>query len=71
MVLILCAEADYSLSAVYIKDPYDIKEIAGWIYLLFTDDGVYKILKEKGIERAEIFKWENCAKKTLDYLKKI
>ncbi len=58
-------------AAVYIKDPFDIKEIAGWIYLLFTDNEIHKILKEKGKERAKNFNWENCAKKTLEELKGI
>jgi len=58
-------------AAIYVKDPSDIKEIAGWIYLLFTDKELHQFLKEKGIDRARLFKWKDCAEKTLEILKKI
>lgn len=51
-------------------DPYNVDEIKNGIELLLNSEELYNELKIKGIERAKIYTWENCARKTLEAYQK-
>lgn len=47
-------------------DPLDIKQIADAIGRVSTDRALRQQMTHAGIERARLFSWEGCAKKTLE-----
>lgn len=52
-------------------DPYDIEAITKGITTLVHNPLIAKEYKEKGIERAKIFTWQNMAQKTYNVYKKL
>jgi len=52
-------------------DPYDIEAITKGIITLVHNPLIAKEYKEKGIERAKIFTWQNMAQKTYNVYKKL
>ena len=56
-------------AAIYIEDNQNTKEISKAIYIGITNQSLRSRLVKKGIERADYFSWEKCAKETLDALK--
>ena len=52
--------------AVLSCDPKDSADIAEKIALMFTDELMRKTLSARGIERAQSYRWDECARKTLD-----
>jgi len=59
---------EIAADAGLIVDPFTPDEMAEALHLLYTDDALHQHLKQKSLERAERFTWENCARKTLDVL---
>ncbi len=57
-------------TAIHIN-PYNINEIKEAIKNLYFDEKLYEYYKNKGIENAKIFSWQETAKKTLDIFTKI
>ena len=47
-------------------DPLDIKQIADAIEKVSTDHVLRQQMTHEGIERARLFSWESCARKTLE-----
>ena len=52
-------------------DPYNIDDIAESIQKLINDKRLAQRYKEKGLERAQLFTWDNMAKKTYQVYKKL
>jgi glycosyltransferase involved in cell wall biosynthesis len=52
--------------AARLVDPYDIDEIAENIYQVLGDADCQKRLTRNGLERAQLFDWEKCARETLE-----
>ena len=61
----ICSEA------ALLVDPYNIDDLAEGIYNGLTDKDLREKLMEKGLKRAEEFKWEKCARETLKLFKNI
>ena len=55
-------------SAIFVKNPNNIKEISNAIYTGLTDKNLRENLIHKGIEQVRKFSWEKCAEKTLKAL---
>lgn len=51
--------------AAILINPYNIDEIAYWMYQLLIDNRLGKDLIQKGFQRARQFRWENTAQDTL------
>lgn len=49
-------------------DPYSSENLSKSLLEILENDKLKNALKEKGLERAKIFKWEKCAKETLEWL---
>lgn len=49
-------------------DPKDPSDLAGKITAIITDETLRTYLIEKGLQRARLFTWERCTKKTLAVL---
>ncbi len=54
--------------AAWLVDPYDVEAIAHAIRQLAENNGLRVQLINKGLSRASLFTWENCAKRTLQVL---
>lgn len=54
-------------AGIYV-DPYDINQIASAMNAYVNDDKLKDIMKKRGIDRADQFKWSNTAKKILDMI---
>jgi len=52
--------------AALLVDPYAYKEIAGAIDKLAADEQLRAAYRQKGLERARLFNWENAARQALD-----
>ncbi len=52
--------------AALLVDPKDTEEIAVAMHRLLTDQDLYTELRDKGLKRADCFKWELAARSTLD-----
>ena len=61
----VCADA-----ALYC-DPYRPEDIAAKIQRLMSDSALRERLKQKGLERAEEFSWDRCARETLAVLEQV
>lgn len=71
---VVCAEAT-SLPEVVgeagvLFDPLDPEEIAANIWSAWNDDGRLADMRERGLERAKLFCWDDAALKTIDVYKK-
>ena len=55
-------------SAIFVKNPNNIKEISNAIYTGLTDKKLRENLIDKEIEQVKKFSWEKCAEKTLKAL---
>jgi len=55
-------------ACIYV-DPYNEEEIIYTVEKVLTDESLRKKMKEKGLERAKLFRWEKTAKKTIDVYK--
>ncbi|MEW6088478.1 MAG: glycosyltransferase family 1 protein [bacterium] len=51
-------------SAGCLVDPEDVSDIARNLFVLAEDDNLRKNLKEKGLNRAQMFSWEKAARET-------
>jgi glycosyltransferase involved in cell wall biosynthesis len=49
-----------------VVDPQSVDEIAGAMTRIEREPGLRRTLIERGLERAKLFSWENCARSTLD-----
>jgi len=52
--------------AAILINPYSVDELADGIWRILSDEGLRNQCIIKGIERANSFTWERCAKNTLD-----
>ncbi len=52
-------------------DPDDVDSIASTIYQLVTMERLLEKLRAKGLQRAQGFSWDACARKTLDVLEEV
>ena len=52
-------------------DPYDIEAMAATMASLILDSNIHKWYSEKGPAQAERFRWEDCAKTTLDIYNRV
>ncbi len=55
-------------NASILVDPYNINDIESAVHTLFNDLGARKILIERGIRRASLFRWSEAARQTIDVL---
>jgi glycosyltransferase involved in cell wall biosynthesis len=51
--------------AALLVDPNDISNLAGCLQAVLTDKGLQRQLVLKGLDRANLFSWENTARETL------
>ena len=58
-------------NSVLYFDPYDSENLANCIDMVFESNSLKEKLKVDGKNRAELFKWEKCAKETTDIYKKL
>lgn len=56
-------------AALYVEDPFDIKEISKKLLRILTDTELRRKLKAKGIKQAQQFSWTKTAKETWNILK--
>lgn len=52
-------------------DPLDSQAIADAIMRVQSDKDLKKSMREKGFERSKIFKWQDCAKKTVEIFEQL
>jgi len=52
-------------------DPYNLDEMTGAMERLLSDEKLREELKVKGLKRAELFTWEETAKKTLQVYEEV
>lgn len=52
-------------------DPYDTNDIAEKITLIINNEDLCKSMKQKGLERAKSFSWDQCALKTWSVIEKV
>jgi glycosyltransferase involved in cell wall biosynthesis len=57
-------------AAIYC-DPAAPLEIADAVYRIIVDEELKEDLREKGLERAALYDWKNCAKETFQLFKTI
>lgn len=57
--------------AVLTCDPKNSADIAEKTALLFTDESMRKTLSARGIKRAQSYRWDECARQTLDIYRTI
>jgi len=58
-------------SAALFVDPQDSNEIAAAVQRVIGDPGLRQRLVAEGLERAQIFSWEACARQTLTILEEV
>ncbi len=51
--------------AALLVDPYNVEELAEAMYRVLTDTALHEQMRWKGLERAQLFSWEETARKTL------
>jgi glycosyltransferase involved in cell wall biosynthesis len=51
--------------AALLVDPYNVEELAEAMYRVLTEQELHEQLRRKGLERAQLFSWEETARKTL------
>jgi len=54
-------------AAIYC-DPHDVDDICNKVQQFLTDRDLQSTLSQKGLERASLFNWKNCANRTLDVI---
>ena len=59
----ICGDA-----AIYF-DPNRVDDIADKLLMLLNDDELWALLKQRGLERAKSFKWEDCVRQTCDVIR--
>ena len=52
--------------AAILVDPYNVDEMANGLDMVLSDHELEKMLVEKGKKRAELFRFDRCARQTLD-----
>jgi glycosyltransferase involved in cell wall biosynthesis len=52
-------------------NPYNLSELTKAIHCVFHEEGLAQKMREKGLERAQKFTWEQTARKTLDILTRL
>jgi glycosyltransferase involved in cell wall biosynthesis len=52
--------------AALVVDPHSVEQIAGAMTRIECDGTLRSALIEKGLQRARLFSWENCARSTLN-----
>ncbi len=52
-------------------DPNSVEQWANSIYSILANNNLKEDLAKKGLERSNLFSWENSARKTLDFFKKV
>jgi len=52
-------------------DPYDVDGLADAMHEVLTDEGLRANMIKKGLERAEMFSWEKCARETLEVYEEV
>jgi glycosyltransferase involved in cell wall biosynthesis len=57
--------------AALLVNPRDTEEIAVAMHRLLTDDDLYAELRQKGLQRAQIFSWEKAARRTLEIYRQV
>jgi len=57
--------------AALLVDPKDTEEIAVAMHRLLTDQDLYTELRDKGLKRADCFKWELAARSTLEVYQRV
>jgi glycosyltransferase involved in cell wall biosynthesis len=58
-------------NAAYYVDPYNIESIAEGIHRVLTNDTLRESLRERGLERARLFSWEESAKKHIEVFEEV
>jgi glycosyltransferase involved in cell wall biosynthesis len=57
--------------AALLMDPSDTESIADGIIQILSDSNLRETLSQKGLERAKLFTWDLCARKTLEVLERV
>jgi glycosyltransferase involved in cell wall biosynthesis len=57
--------------AAELVPPRDVDAIAGGMERLVRDDGLRDRLRAAGLQRARLFRWEECARRTADVLRRV
>lgn len=52
-------------------DPFNVDEMASTMHDLLFDDGLRKVLRDKGLERVELYSWDETARDTLAILQAV
>jgi len=58
-------------NAAILVDPMDVEAIADAVHEVLMDGNLRQSLAEKGLERAERFSWERCARETLEIIENV
>jgi len=58
-------------AALLLDNPKDTSELCHKMYKLLIDENLRKQLRTGGLERAQQFSWEKCAKETLEVYEKV
>ncbi len=58
-------------AAALLVDPRDAREIAGAVQSVLGDPALQARLRAAGLERARLFSWESCARRTLAILEEV
>ena len=58
-------------AAALLVDPRDAREIAGAVQSVLGDPALQARLRAAGLERARLFSWESCARRTLAILEDV
>ncbi|TSC52142.1 MAG: group 1 glycosyl transferase, partial [Parcubacteria group bacterium LiPW_72] len=65
------ALAEISGNAAFFVNPYAARSVAEGLSKVLGDRDIREKLAKKGLERAQIFSWQKCAKKTLEVYQSI
>ncbi len=57
--------------AALLVDPKDTDALAGALRRIVTDEGLRRMLVERGLERVQQFSWRRCAQETLEVLEDV
>ena len=63
--------AEIAGDAAILVDPGNPADIADGICRVLTEPGLRELLSARGLERARLFSWESCARRTLEILERV
>jgi glycosyltransferase involved in cell wall biosynthesis len=62
---------ELAADAGLLVNPHDPAEMADALYRMWTDDELREDKRRKAIRRGKFFRWDNCARITLDVLESL